>query len=226
MIGKITYINHGKRFGFIESETLESIYFKTNQHFNNLTIGDDVTFKLLESKKGYSATALRKLYFNNSGIAFAARINNHHIHLDLDKYLPSMINEISDKSSDDFIEQEYEFPYSIGESICVPTSNNDEIVYGIRKGRLGHSRFVKGSKPQKSKHIFATYKKVDFGYLIITIFVGRKAGLEPYDASATSTDLLFWQKNALLFNEEEIIPGSLTKVYPWVLNQPAICKLK
>ncbi len=225
MTGKIINLNWERGFGFLNSDNSEAIYFKIRDAYNNVAIGDKVVFEEHTSGKGRSANTIRKLYVNKAGVVFISRINQHHIHLNLDEYLPPIIDNLCLDNSKNIIEFEYEFPDYIGLTHCVPTKPNDKIIYCIRKGRLGHTRFIVGSKPLKCKHVFAVFKKIEIGYVILTIYIGKKAAREPWDKYANKNDLLFWRNNALIFDEEKIIAGSETEECPWVLNQPAICNI-
>jgi hypothetical protein len=69
-------------------------------------------------------------------------------------------------------------------------------------------------------------KNVASHYLIISTYIGRIAGKEPWDEQATISDMEFWNKHALIFGEENIIVESKTDVCPWILNMPAISKIK
>ena len=180
--------------------------FDIQSHLNKLNLNDDVIFLV---EKNNTATAIRKLYTNPHGIKFSARVDASHIHIDLDIFLPVLINNISD-SIENYIEIEYEFPDVIGKSECVHTNNSDTIMYGKRKGRKGYSRFVLNRQPEDCKSVFAIFKKNENGYLIITIFVGKKAAREPWDSNATSSDKVFWENHALILNMETIQAGSLT----------------
>ncbi len=62
--------------------------------------------------------------------------------------------------------------------------------------------------------------------LIITIYIGRKAGREPWDEYAQPSDLEFWENHALIYNLQDIIEGSELSICPWVLNKPSISRLK
>jgi len=179
--------------------------FDIQSHLNKLNLNDDVIFLV---KKNNTATAIRKLYTNIHGIEFSARVDASHIHIDLDSYLPALIENISNNVEDN-IEIEHEYPHVIGKSQCVRTDNSDTIMYGKRKGRKGYSRFVLNRQPEDCKSVFAIFKKNENGYLIITIFIGKKAGREPWDPNATSSDKVFWENHALILNMETIQAGSL-----------------
>lgn len=225
MIGKIIHINFDKGFGFVSSKTTQNYYFKIRDCNYHLNKYDIVYYEVEETTKGICAKFIRKTFLNNSGLIFVPRINSQHIHLDLDKYLPEVINEVKSDNYEDIIELEYKFPYKIGQTHCLQTHSNDNVIYGIRKGRLGHSRFVLNSYPQDCNHLFAIFKKTEEVHIILTIFIGKKAAREPWDEQATYSDLLFWQNHALIYDEQIIIPGSELKECPWVLNMHSICKI-
>jgi hypothetical protein len=226
MIGKIISLNTEKRFGFVSSENSQNYYFKIRDFNFNLRIGDDLTYNITDTINGPVATEIRKVFTNGFGLKFIPRVNEHHIHINLEDYLPQIINKIDSNCSDDIIKVEHEFPFYIGETICVKTNSNSNIVYCIRKGRLGHSRLVTNASPEKCKHVTAIFKKIEDGYLILTIYIGRIAAREPWDKSANSNDLLFWKNNALIYDPNDVISGSETHECPWELNQYAISKLK
>ena len=109
--------------------------FDIRSHLNKLNLNDDVIFLV---EKNNTATAIRKLYTNIHGIEFSARVDARHIHIDLDIYLPALIENISN-NVEDYIEIEHEYPHVIGNSECVRTNEHDNIIYGKRKGRKGYS---------------------------------------------------------------------------------------
>lgn len=221
-LGKVLSINQDKGYGFILSNAVnKNIYFRNEQ---GLEVNDKVVFKLEESERGLKARLVRRVFQNDYGIRIFARPNVHHIHLDIASIIPMFFEEISDYE-EEFLEREFVFEQPIGFTECLKVDEHDEVIYGIRKGRLGHTRFVLNRQAQQTNSLFVILKKVELGYMIITIFKGKKAAREPFDPLATEEDLKFWQNHALVFDSEIIIEGSQTQTCPWVLNQHAICKL-
>ena len=194
--------------GKILSLSNKSGIIVSDQHYNfdlklcffNAKENDDVIF-IIDSKG--SISAIRKLYTNSYGIKFYSRVITNHIHIDLDEFLPNIINKISN-SDIDYIEKEFAFPNIIGKSNCVQTDVFDKIVYAKRKGRNGNSRFVLNRNPEDCKTIFAAFKKNGNNYSIMTIFIGKKAGKEPWDKNATESDKIFWENHALIYNQGSI----------------------
>jgi hypothetical protein len=224
MIGQILKINWEKGFGFLICNS-QNYYFKIRNCIDKVNVGEKVAFEKNETNIGLVAIAIRKVYENEIGTLFIPRINYHHIHLKLEDFLPDIIDRIKIDPSEEIIEFEYEFPSVIGKTYCIKTNLENKIIYAIRKGRMGHTRFATDEVPQDCKHLFLVLKKIEEGYLILTIFIGKKAAREPWDEQANLEDLEFWQNNALIFNPNDIISGSESAECPWVLNQPSICKL-
>ncbi len=224
-VGKVKMINYDNGFGFIKSDKFpENIYFKTSGLINTLAKGELVGFEVKNSVKGPIALFVRKIYTNLHGIHFISRPNHRHIHLDMEKYMSSIIDTI-DNTDNEFIEKEIYFEEIVGFSECVETNSSDQIFYAIRKGRIGHSRFVKNRNATATNSIFIVLKRIEIGYLIITVYCGERAAREPFDPLATLNDLEFWKIHALVDNEDHILPDTLTNESPWVLNLPSISNI-
>lgn len=225
MTGRIVHIDKTRGFGFLISYDSRNIYFKLRNSQYDLRKNDFVKFETIETPKGIEAVTLRKVYISKEGIFFFPRINKHHIHLDTDKYLKEIINNTHFDPEKEIIEIEYEFTDFIGDTYCVPASPEDEIIYAVRKGRKGHSKFILNKNPKECKTVTAIFKKVEDGYMIVTIYIGRKAAREPWDKRATQNDVDFWNDHALIFEKEKIIPGTETSFNPWILNEESVCKV-
>jgi hypothetical protein len=130
----------------------------------------------------------------------------------------------------DFIREEIAFDRSIGVTTCVVTGPKDKIVYAVRPKRTGATRFVVGREPEPCSHLVVIVKKEmddvqGVIFVLITIFVGRLAKPEPFDAKAFShcsepevaraESLTFWETRALLFEADQVDPASITDVCPW-----------
>jgi hypothetical protein len=216
-IGKVIKILPEKGFGFISSEQYGSIYFKVEDNSVILKVNDLVSFSLDKQCASLQTKFVRKIYVNSYGIKFMSRVNSTHNHLDLDKILPMIYDFVKDYS-EDFIEKEITFDFAIGKSICFQTNESDTIIYAKRKNRNGHSRLVLNKSPLETNSIFVVLKKTEIGYLIITIYCGRKAHRELFDPLATREDFKFWQSHALMYNEKDILIESITTECPWDFN--------
>ncbi|MDD3284033.1 MAG: hypothetical protein PHZ07_00380 [Patescibacteria group bacterium] len=127
----------------------------------------------------------------------------------------------------EFIEEEVYLGRFIGQSTCVSTDANDEIIYAQRTGRTGLTRFVKNHLPEDCNYMVLVLKKAKKGdgYILITAFIGRLSFPEPWDENAFSKhedpdrarkdSIDFWSSHALIWETEEIIPGTETLICPW-----------
>ena len=214
-----------KGYGYVarSNKNLDYYFLISDCHFQ-VAKGDAVAFCIKDIDGETSAFALRKIYVNPANIVFYARVNRHHIHANLDELLPTIIQRISN-NKESFIELEHDFKCVIGKTECVETTSSDEIIYAIRKGHLGHTRFVLNKGSKETSFVFAAFKKTILGYAVVTIFMGRKAEREPYDRLANNASLRFWRNQALIFNPNLIINGSECESNPWILNQTSICVL-
>ena len=215
-IGHISAIHNS--YGVVYSETYdEEYYYEIEKQNRNLKVNDKVVFLL--KKESYSsidetAIALRKVYTNSKGIKFYSRVNQEHVHLNLDEFVPVIIEEVMDDERD-IVEVEHVFQNNIGFTSCLEINESDNIIYAIRNGRNKHTKFVLGRVKTPCDSIFAVFKRTEYGYLIITIFIGKKAGREPWDNFATLEDKKFWSNHALVFDSSEVKRGSITSVCPW-----------
>lgn len=188
--------------------------FRINSETDDLKVGDKVIFIFNKYSNQDQVSAVRKVFVNENGISFYPRVNQHHIHLLLDDFLPDIIDKVQNTELD-FIEIEHQFTKVIGKTSCVRVDDSDHILYAKRKGRDGFTKFVKNREPVDCNSIFAVLKRTSIGYLIITIFIGKKAGREPWDIYATDEDVRFWENHALIYNKNEIIRGTETSLCPW-----------
>lgn len=219
-------IDRDKNFGFVYSEIdNKNYYFRISSYCNKINYADKVAFIIVNKDHGEWATAVRKIYENSLGQKFIPRINSNHIHLDLDLYLSKIIDRIGELNGE-FFTKEFEFPEIIGKTIYVQTDDDDQIVYAIRNGKSGHTRFVLNREPIDCRHITVVLKKTETHFVIISIFIGQAAPYEPYDLRSTPNDLEFWNNHALIYGTEDILAGSETTNCPWVLNKHNISKLE
>ena len=119
-------------------------------------------------------------------------------------------------NGEEFLACEVDFGRTVGESVCVATKLDDEIVYAQRIRRCGLTRFVKNRQAEPTKHaVIILKKRNEGGYLLITAFVGRKSEHEPWDKNAGEKSLEFWKHNALIWGSEPVVSGTETKECPW-----------
>jgi len=226
LTGCIKMMNSPKRFGFIAIEGGDDIYFQYRDlEDGKLIEGDEVQF-IVNVKGGRKyASAIRRIYLNSKGVKFVNRVNSH-LHNEVREVLPEMIDKI-DGMECDFDVQEIEFDRVVGKTICVPASEGDDVVYAIRKGRNGHTRFVKDRESIDCNTATIVLKKMSEGtVLIVSCFIGKKAEVEPFDERATKSSIDFWSSHALIWGREEIIEGSKVIENPWKLGCSAVSLFK
>ena len=159
-------------------------------------------------------------YFKN-GIAVYDREDSH-IHTEYEE-IWSLITEllpiiVSPQDTEHF-HYSHDFGYIIGESICVATDENDEIIYAQRPHRDGKTRFVKNRPLRPTSVLTQVFKRdlysADEQYIFITAYVGEKAPPEPWDTLAIVDSVPFWNTHALVWGSVPIIDGSETLIRPW-----------
>lgn len=223
--GRVIHIDRNMKFGFIDSEIDNNrYYFKTFSLHGEIELNDRVAFLTEYKNEKQYVHAIRKIFQNKIGVKFIPRVSKTHLHKGIEPYLSVVIDQILDLNAERIV-KDFEFPSIIGQTTCVTTDENDEIVYAIREGRLGHSRFVLNREPVDTNFLTIVLRKLSDYYQIISCYIGKLAKPEPWDEYASPDALEFWENHALIFGEEEIIIESKTDTCPWVLNQPAICRL-
>ncbi len=205
------------KIGTLQSETGEILPFKSIKNRISFQVGNHVTFiKVPDGRYGIQAANVTRAYLSNDGFCVVDRPNSH-LHDGIESQLEMIIKSINcnDRS---FFTQQLDFNYNVGLTECVKTDQNSEILYAVRKGRQGYSRFVKGRDPEPTSSITITLKKTSDYYIIITAFFGEKGELEPWDKQNFASDesFEFWSKHALIFKDQEIIKSTITRSYPWV----------
>lgn len=160
-----------------------------------------------------------------SGEVVVDRFNSH-LKESVLPHLPAALAQISSGGRGFFVE-EVDFGRPIGETVCVATTDADEIFWAKRPRRFGHTRFVKNRAPESCSSVVVILKTADGEantYVMVTAFVGHRPEPEPWDrnfsqqadpqeAERLSRD--FWSSHALVWGSEKTIPGTETTVCPW-----------
>lgn len=132
-----------------------------------------------------------------------------HLHANIDKTLLEDALSQTESLDRDFFIETVEFDKEIGNSNCVETNNEDEIIYAQRPFRKGRTRFVKNRAPEPTNKLTLILKKRDAGgYVLIGAFLDPKAEPEPWDKNKTSESQEFWNTHALIWGSEEIVQGT------------------
>lgn len=121
--------------------------------------------------------------------------------------------------NDRYYEYTHTFDEVIGESICVPTDESDEIIYAQRVGRDGYTRFVKNREPLPATSFTVVLKldqrSVQEQYILMTAYVGDQAPAEPWAKTVPANSLEFWSSHALIWGSMPVIEGTETNECPW-----------
>jgi len=148
-----------------------------------------------------------------------------HLHNGVACLLPDALARIESLGRE-FLVEEVVFDRPIGETVCVATAADDQIVYAKRPGRWGNSRFVLNRTPESCSALVVILKAVGCGeYVIVTAFIGHRPEPEPWDrrnfsqqadpADAERRARKFWASHALVWGSEEVVPGTETTRCPW-----------
>lgn len=125
-----------------------------------------------------------------------------------------------------FINVDHNFGCIIGQTICVETKLNDQIVFANRIGRqTGHTRFVLNRRPESTSWLTVALRPLaDGNYEIRTAYIGKQAPPEPWDrwvlnqTKELERSRDFWANHALIWDESKIITGTQKNYMPeeWV----------
>lgn len=114
-------------------------------------------------------------------------------------------------------EKSITFPNNIGICRVVRATFNDQIYYAVRKNRKGYSRIVKGKEGEQSNILFLVlhkYPEDGTKYVLITAYIGDRAGPEPYDKYCMPSDKEYWLNNAFVEELVEIDNNTITNIPP------------
>ena len=139
-----------------------------------------------------------------------------HLHAGVVELLPAAFARVNTRRQA-FLVASVDFGRPVGETICVATGRDDQIVYAQRPGRFGLSRFVKNRRPEPSNAVTLVLKKdgrEDY-YVLITAFIGAQAPPEPWDRNANEQSVAFWSAHALVWGVEEVTLGTEQSACPW-----------
>lgn len=153
-----------------------------------------------------------------------------HLHEGVQELLVEALARIDSKGRQ-FIEAEVDFSRVIGESTLVETGLDDIIVYAQRPKRAGLTRFVKNRTTEPRTTLVLILKKGNMNqvpgeyYVMLTGYIGHITPGEPWNErdfvcrpdpdKARREAREFWDKHALVYGAEPILPGTETSVCPW-----------
>lgn len=110
---------------------------------------------------------------------------------------------------------EIDMKEEIGTTDLIQTTDKDEIVYAKRPLRAQYSRFVKNKNSRPTSWITIDLRKDGNAYNLYTSFVGRLTPSFPGGNYLPEQSREFWSNYALVWETQEIVPGTETKKCPW-----------
>ena len=117
------------------------------------------------------------------------------------------------------LEFDYDMKRIIGTCDVIEASENDEIVYAIRKFRYdqGYVPFIKNREAQDDSNIsISLIANPDGTYQLSSAWIGTWDDPPfPQQSNATPESPIYWKKHALVWGSQEIEAGSETSVCPW-----------
>lgn len=146
--------------------------------------------------------------------------NNSHCHVDL-ALLREALQRVKLPSNMHFLKTVVGLGRVIGQSHIVSTRDvsAEHILWAIRKGRNGWSRFCKVGQAQPCSSLVIILKKTEENsrqYVLISAFVGDDSYRELYDPRAQQADIMFWREHALLWGCEEVDESTIQQYSPYV----------
>lgn len=103
---------------------------------------------------------------------------------------------------------------TVGQTSCVLTTRDDEIVYAKRLERDSFSRFVKNRNPEDTQYVSIVLFEKDYGYLVWSAWCGRLVPTSPDSEGRMRTSEGFWRNHALVFDPSIIQVSTLTTERP------------
>ncbi len=118
--------------------------------------------------------------------------------------------------SGDFVEFDTDIGQPIGNSELVETTDDDVIVYAIRKNRDHYARFTKSRGPEPSSIVTLSLTRLDDKtYDLFSAWLGPLTPSFPGAKFESPESKPFWSKHALVWGTQEIQPGTETADCPW-----------
>lgn len=213
-VGSILSIKEEKRFGFIQREGNQSIFFHLSQCREKLAVGDRVIFSVRQSKirEGLNeAFSIRKVHPQPNGynLVIGKFLRT------VDDATPYLLEHVplvtlSENKKEFIIERKYD--HIIGKTLAAK-----------RFKRRGYSRFVEGRQPENSNAftIVINYNEHHGFYEVSAAFFGPPTLPEPWDRRAKQESLVFWRQHALIPHPVFRFDYDTTKTFDPDSSKPA-----
>lgn len=136
------------------------------------------------------------------------------------RLLPAALRRVVSNGRPHFVAA-VQFDQTIGETVVVPITIADEVVYLQRIGRTGHSAFVLRRQPVPTNELtMILHRRRDTQYELVTAFFGSRSEREPWDPHIVSDHerqraLEFWRSHAFVHGSLPVVAGSGLSDCPW-----------
>ena len=214
--GKVTKLMMSEKEGIITDFNGNTLPFRFSSVRDEITTNNLVGFsiEMSQSTNNRREAAFIQRAFVSKDKRLILDRRDSHLHKGVAPYLKKACAQIMcDKKKT--VKTQVNFSKVIGETICVPTNEEDEIVYIVRQGRYGHSRFVLNKEPVPTKSLTIVLRKTRHYYKILTAYLGTKSEAEPWESRANAKSISFWRKHAFVYGVEPVKEETMTSDCPW-----------
>lgn len=153
---------------------------------------------------------------NGERVFFDIEKTNIRLHIIENNNLLTLMKEAIEKSdvTGDKVALQVDLGRVVGTTSCVPTDENDEIVYAKRIDREKYSRFVKHRELLPTTSVVVILFKESDGYMVWSGWCGELLPQEPDGEGGTRTARDFEQTHALVFDPRIIQSDTITNKEP------------
>jgi hypothetical protein len=111
---------------------------------------------------------------------------------------------------------EYDMQRVIGYDFVVDTTDKDTVFYAQLLRDPIYTRFVKNGKPAPAQHLALILRKDEDGeYQLVDTWIGHISPPRPGSSNETPESKPYWERHALVSDNQSIQSRTLTKVCPY-----------
>ena len=214
--GKVTELMMSQKEGIITDFNGNHFPFRFSSVRDEISKGNLVGFSIeisIATRSRREAAFIQRAYMSKDKRLILDRRDSH-LHQGVAPYLKKTCAAVVCEKKK-LIKTQVNFNKIIGTTICVPTNEDDEIVYIVRQGRYGHSRFALNRAPIPTKSLTIVLKKTRNYYKILTAYLGTKSEAEPWESRANAKSISFWRKHAFVYGVEPVKEETMISTCPW-----------
>ena len=138
-----------------------------------------------------------------------------------DVHLLDLVREVVRAKELDSSELKFEYVFDriVGECDLQVVSENDDIVYAIRRQRDRYTKFVKNKPRHQCSSVTVIIKEAHDGdYELVSAWIGHLVPSFPKLNAAVDQDVLekqYWATHALAWGRQAVDETTVTSVCPW-----------